>query len=163
MKLKYYLRGIGVGFIISAIMFMIAFPFYKPSLSQKDLEKIAEEKGYTLVEKESSTLKNDKKKKLDDKNKKGKKTVEKHSKVKDAKEKKEERKKQKDKLNNKDKKDKKSDSESNEKANVKADNKNKAPGYGANSSVKFVVMNGESSFAISKNLKDFGIIKEKVR
>ena len=48
MKLKYYLRGIGVGFIISAIMFMIAFPFYKPSLSQKDLEKIAEEKGCLL-------------------------------------------------------------------------------------------------------------------
>lgn len=45
MKLKYYLRGMGVGVIITAVIFMIAFAFHKPALSDEEIELQARKLG----------------------------------------------------------------------------------------------------------------------
>ena len=37
MKLKYYLRGAGIGIIVSTFIFSIAFAFYKPILSDEEI------------------------------------------------------------------------------------------------------------------------------
>ncbi len=49
MKQKYYLRGLGIGILITAIVFIIAGP---SELSEEEIIKRAEELGYTKVEEE---------------------------------------------------------------------------------------------------------------
>lgn len=45
MKLKYYLRGAGVGVIVTTLIFTIAIAFDKPTMSQEDIIKEAEKLG----------------------------------------------------------------------------------------------------------------------
>ncbi len=37
MKLKYYLRGLGIGIIVTTILLMIAFALHKPTMSDADI------------------------------------------------------------------------------------------------------------------------------
>lgn len=53
MKLKYYLRGAGVGIIISTFIFSISLLFYQPSVSESEIKKEAEKLGMVLPEEES--------------------------------------------------------------------------------------------------------------
>ena len=62
MKMKYYLRGLGVGLIISSLMFLVAFSFYKPKISDETLKAEAIKRGYTLSEKADGTISSDQKK-----------------------------------------------------------------------------------------------------
>ncbi len=67
MKMKYYVRGLGIGFVISSLIFIMAFSFYKPGYSKDEIKKMAEKEGFTVSEssstlKESNTDKNTKKK-----------------------------------------------------------------------------------------------------
>ncbi|MBP7059403.1 MAG: hypothetical protein KBA87_03165 [Lachnospiraceae bacterium] len=56
MKMKYYVRGLGIGFVISSLIFIMAFSFYKPGYSKDEIKKMAEKEGFTVSE-SSSTLK----------------------------------------------------------------------------------------------------------
>ena len=62
MKMKYYLRGLGVGLIISSLMFLVDFSFYKPKISDEILKAEAIKRGYTLSEKADGTISSDQKK-----------------------------------------------------------------------------------------------------
>lgn len=50
MKLKYYLRGAGIGIIISTFIFSISLLFYQPSMSEADIKKEAEKLGMVVQE-----------------------------------------------------------------------------------------------------------------
>ena len=39
MKMKYYVRGLGIGFVISSLIFIMAFSFYKPGYSKDEIKK----------------------------------------------------------------------------------------------------------------------------
>ena len=41
MKMKYYVRGLGIGFVISSLIFIMAFSFYKPGYSKDEIKKMA--------------------------------------------------------------------------------------------------------------------------
>ena len=45
MKFKYYLRGVGIGVIVTTLLFTIAFAFYKPTLSDAEIIKKAQALG----------------------------------------------------------------------------------------------------------------------
>ena len=49
MRLKYYLRGAGVGIIITTIIMSIAFHFYKPSLSADEIKEMASKLGMVMA------------------------------------------------------------------------------------------------------------------
>jgi hypothetical protein len=71
MKMKYYLRGLGVGLILGSLMFMIAGFFHKPTLSKSELVAQAQKYGLEVTEKSDGTIKSDseeKKKKESKKN-----------------------------------------------------------------------------------------------
>ncbi|MDD6194246.1 MAG: hypothetical protein PUB19_05040 [Lachnospiraceae bacterium] len=53
MKLKYYLRGAGVGVIVTTLIFTIAIAFDKPTMSQEDIIREAEKLG--MISKDSGT------------------------------------------------------------------------------------------------------------
>lgn len=53
MKFKYYLRGAGVGMIVTAIILMIAFSRFKPSLSNEDIIKEAGKLGMIMPDEDS--------------------------------------------------------------------------------------------------------------
>lgn len=52
MRLKYYVRGVGVGIIITTLVLIIAFAFKSPSVSDEDIIKRATELGMVMQEKE---------------------------------------------------------------------------------------------------------------
>ncbi len=53
MKVKYYLRGMGVGIFISTLIFIMAFAFYQPKMSDEEIVAAAKQLG--MVEKEDSS------------------------------------------------------------------------------------------------------------
>lgn len=58
MKLKYYLRGIGIGVVVTTIIFMISMSIHKNELqSQNVAEKTTESKTVAEYESESSQMK----------------------------------------------------------------------------------------------------------
>jgi hypothetical protein len=65
MKLKYYLRGLGIGIIASTFLLMIAFSQYKPTMSDEEIMVRATDLGmvmshnYQAQEETSSTVVND--------------------------------------------------------------------------------------------------------
>ena len=137
MKMKYYLRGLGVGIIISSLLFLIASLFYKPSLSEAELKKAASEQGYTLTKKKASTVKEsiDKKKETDKTND----TV-------------------------KDNTDSGSSGDSNTSTSsglVSDGNETTttAPASGGDK-VKISITSGEDSGTVAKNLQDFGVVSD---
>ena len=52
MKLKYYLRGAGVGVLVTTIIFSIAFAFYEPQLSKEEIIQRASALGMVMPEEE---------------------------------------------------------------------------------------------------------------
>lgn len=54
MKFKYYLRGVGVGLIVSSILFAIAFALYQPKMSDEEIIAAAKNLGM-VAEEESDT------------------------------------------------------------------------------------------------------------
>lgn len=46
MKRKYYMRGLGIGVIITAILFTVAFPKNKPAMTDEEIIAKAKELGY---------------------------------------------------------------------------------------------------------------------
>lgn len=52
MKLKYYLRGLGIGIIITTILLMIAFALHKPTMSDEDIIARAKQLGMVMPEDE---------------------------------------------------------------------------------------------------------------
>ena len=50
MRMKYYLRGMGIGIMGTVIIFMIALIFYKPNLSDAEVMKRAGELGMVMGE-----------------------------------------------------------------------------------------------------------------
>lgn len=48
MRFKYYLRGAGIGVILTTLIFTIAFAVYKPTLSDEEIMKKAEELGMEM-------------------------------------------------------------------------------------------------------------------
>ena len=62
MKLKYYLRGVGIGVIITTLIFMILLPFHKNNLSDAEIKEKAQALGMvdaTRTDSDSGTLKSD--------------------------------------------------------------------------------------------------------
>jgi hypothetical protein len=65
MRLKYYLRGLGIGIIATTFLLMIAFSQYKPTMSDEEIMVRATDLGMvmshnnTSVEETSSTVVND--------------------------------------------------------------------------------------------------------
>ncbi len=53
MKLKYYLRGLGIGIILTTIILMIAFSRHTDNLSNEEIIKRAQELGMIMPEDES--------------------------------------------------------------------------------------------------------------
>lgn len=49
MRMKYYLRGMGIGIMGTVLIFMVALIFYKPNLSDADVIKRAEALGMVMV------------------------------------------------------------------------------------------------------------------
>lgn len=54
MKLKYYLRGLGIGIIITTLVLMIAFSGHKEELSDEEIVKRAQALGMVMMEDASS-------------------------------------------------------------------------------------------------------------
>jgi hypothetical protein len=54
MKKKYYFRGLGVGILVTAILFSIGLIFYKPTLSDEEIKKKALALGMTESTENSS-------------------------------------------------------------------------------------------------------------
>ena len=52
MKLKYYLRGLGIGIIVTTILLMIAFALHKPVMSDADIIARAKQLGMVMPEDE---------------------------------------------------------------------------------------------------------------
>lgn len=52
MKLKYYLRGLGIGIIVTTILLMIAFALHKPTMSDVDIIARAKQLGMVMPEDE---------------------------------------------------------------------------------------------------------------
>ena len=52
MKLKYYLRGLGIGIIVTTIVLMIAFALHKPTMSDTDIIARARQLGMVMPEDE---------------------------------------------------------------------------------------------------------------
>ena len=52
MKLKYYLRGLGIGIIVTTILLMIAFALHKPTMSDADIIARAKQLGMVMPEDE---------------------------------------------------------------------------------------------------------------
>ena len=50
MRMKYYLRGMGIGIMGSVLIFMVALIFYKPNLSDNEVIKRAEELGMVMAD-----------------------------------------------------------------------------------------------------------------
>lgn len=71
MKLKYYLRGAGIGVIVTTLIFTIALAFEGPTTSEEDIIREAEKLGMvsqeSLDKKTSSTDDNKKNDQTDDK------------------------------------------------------------------------------------------------
>ena len=57
MRLKYYLRGAGVGILVTTVILTIAFAVYKPSMSDEEIIKEATKLGMTFEEEEKETKK----------------------------------------------------------------------------------------------------------
>lgn len=54
MKKKFYFRGLGVGILVTAILFSIGLIFYKPTMSDEEVKKRAAELGMVEAEDDSS-------------------------------------------------------------------------------------------------------------
>ncbi|MCI6065666.1 endolytic transglycosylase MltG [bacterium] len=54
MKLKYYLRGLGIGIIVTTILLMIAFALHKPTMSDVDIIARAKQLGMVMPEDEET-------------------------------------------------------------------------------------------------------------
>lgn len=54
MKLKYYLRGAGVGILVTTLIFIIAFAFYEPQLTDEEIEAKAKQLGMVMAEDEDT-------------------------------------------------------------------------------------------------------------
>lgn len=52
MKLKYYLRGLGIGIIVTTVLLMIAFALHKPVMSDADVINRAKQIGMIMPEDE---------------------------------------------------------------------------------------------------------------
>ena len=52
MRFKYYLRGAGIGVILTTLIFTIAFAVYKPTLSDEEIMKKAEELGMEKIQRQ---------------------------------------------------------------------------------------------------------------
>ena len=48
MKLKYYLRGLGIGIIVTTILLMIAFALHKPTMSVAVIIASAKHLGFVI-------------------------------------------------------------------------------------------------------------------
>ncbi len=54
MKLKYYLRGLGIGIIVTTVLLMIAFALHKPVMSDADVINRAKQLGMIMPEDEET-------------------------------------------------------------------------------------------------------------
>ena len=59
MKFRYYLRGAGVGIIVSTVILMIAFSRYKPKMSADEIIKEAKKLGMVMSEYNDGYVKDD--------------------------------------------------------------------------------------------------------
>lgn len=59
MKFRYYLRGAGVGVLVSTVILMIAFSKYKPQMSADDIIKEAKKLGMVMSEYKDGYVKDD--------------------------------------------------------------------------------------------------------
>lgn len=55
MHLKYFLRGAGTGFIIAAVISLVAFSFYKPTMSDAEIIRAAGKLGMVMQKQSDST------------------------------------------------------------------------------------------------------------
>ncbi len=55
MKLKFYLRGMGVGVIVTSLIFMIAMAFYEPTITDEEVELRAKRLGMVYEEESDSS------------------------------------------------------------------------------------------------------------
>lgn len=152
MKMKYYLRGLGVGLILGSLMFMIAGFFHKPTLSKEELIAQANKMGMSVTEKSDGTIKSDSEEKKKEKSKKNK---SKESKTENSKNKKENTKVTKEEV--KDSKEKTPE----QPATPEQPEKAEAPEQPAeNEEVRVVVQRGMSSDTVSKALEDNGVVSD---
>jgi outer membrane biosynthesis protein TonB len=136
MKMKYYLRGLGVGLILGSLMFMIAGFFHKPTLSKSELVAQAQKYGLEVTEKSDGTIKSDseeKKKKESKKNSKTKKEVKTGKEVKEPEE---------------------------STKNAEKPETPEQPAAPEQEEVNIVVQNGMSSDTVSQVLADHGVISD---
>lgn len=61
MRFKYYLRGAGVGIVITTLIFTIALAFYEPNLSKADIERKARDIGMEYTAEKDTKEKTDNK------------------------------------------------------------------------------------------------------
>ena len=59
MKMKFYLRGMGTGVIITALVFMVAFAVYQPKMSDAEIETAAAKLGMVKESSSSNSSKTD--------------------------------------------------------------------------------------------------------
>ena len=55
MKVKYYLRGLGVGLVVTALIFIVAFFLYQPTMSDEEIITAAKALGMVMEEDASET------------------------------------------------------------------------------------------------------------
>lgn len=55
MKLKYYLRGLGIGIIVTTLILMISFSMHKTEISDEEIIERAEQLGMIMPEDEMET------------------------------------------------------------------------------------------------------------
>lgn len=55
MRTKYFLRGMGIGILVTVVIFAVAFVFYEPSLSEDELIAKAKEIGMIMPDEETDT------------------------------------------------------------------------------------------------------------
>lgn len=146
MKFKYYLRGVGVGIMVAAIILSIAFARFKPQMSADEIRKEAKKLGMV----EATEVNNNQKDEESGSNKDEKNISGGNSEAQgeDAEDKKIAENNQDDNKPDENKSDDDSDDE------AESDDEKK---------VKFVVKGGEFSDVVSENLKDAGFIKNAER
>ena len=153
MKMKYYLRGLGVGFIISSLIFMICFSFHETKLTDKEFKKEAERLGYTVDKIDDGTIKSNSDSKKKKETKKNSKEKTDSSKKETKKTETEEKKPLDDTVNNPD---------GNNETTVTTENipaNSKDPESGPKTDeVHIEVLGGMNSWTVAKSLADNGVI-----
>lgn len=54
MKMKYYLRGMGVGILVTSLIFIVAFAIHKPTMSDEEVIAAAKQLGMVMEEEDTT-------------------------------------------------------------------------------------------------------------